>query len=41
MESIMPIWKQFCNTMPLFILGALGIASIAGLIVRTVKNMIL
>lgn len=41
MESIMPIWQQFCNAMPLLILGVLGIAGIAGLIVRAIKNMIL
>lgn len=41
MESIMPIWEQFCNIFPLFILGALGIAGISGLIVRAIKNMIL
>lgn len=41
MESIMPIWEQFCDRIPLFILGAFGIAGIAGLIVKAIKNMIL
>lgn len=41
MESVLSMWQDFCRIIPLVILGSLGIAGTAGLIARTVKNMIL